>query len=165
MRNRAAAVNQVEAQTAQDTPDGHNRGRGRFRGREVCPGSNTGERPSITCYYCQVSGHTSRDCPLRIRHQAEKQVEIEKSQNNPADVQMISMDEERSQVTKMLDELTEVLTVTRAQAKKKPQQNAQEKMSSKDSLGRAAASKGPSTRDHRKATEEKRKNAAYLYRA
>ena len=46
---------------------------------------------------------------------------------------MISMDEERSQVTKMLDELTEVLTITRAQAKKKPQQNAQEKMSFKNS--------------------------------
>ena len=121
MRNRAAAVNQVEAQPAQDTPGGHNRGRGRFRGRGI-PREQYRERPSLTCYYCQVSGHTSRDCPLRIRHQAEKQAEIEKSQNNPADVQMISMDEERSQVTKMLDELTEVLTVTRAQAKKKPQQ-------------------------------------------
>ena len=71
--------------------------------------------------------------PSKNQHQAEKQAEIEKSWNNPADVQMISMDEERSQVTKMLDELTEVLTITRVQAKKKPQQNAQEKMSFQNS--------------------------------
>ena len=65
MRNKAAAVNQVEAQTAQETPVGQNRGRGRFRGRGM-PREQYRERPGITCYYCQVSGHMSRDCPLRI---------------------------------------------------------------------------------------------------
>ena len=132
MRNRAAAVNQVEAQAAQETPIQQNRGRGRFRGRGMLR-EQYRERPGITCYYCQVSGHTSRDCPLRIRHQAEKQAEVEKSRNNPADVQMISMDEERSQVTKMLSGLTKVLTITRAQAKKRPQENIQKEMSLKNS--------------------------------
>ena len=46
---------------------------------------------------------------------------------------MISMDEERSQVTKMLSGLTKVLTIMRAQAKKRPQENIQEEMSPKNS--------------------------------
>ena len=77
---------------------------------------------------------------------------------------MISMDEERSQVTKMLDELTEVLTVTRAQAKKKPQQNAQERMSFKDSWEeqRQVRDKAQSTRDHREATKIKKKKCCTL---
>ena len=132
MRNRAAAVNQVEAQTAQEAPAQQNRGRGRFRGRGI-PREQNRERSGITCYYCHVSGHTSRDCPLRIRHQAEKRVKIERSQTNPADVQMISMDEERRQVTEMLSGLTNVLTMARAQAKKKPQQEVQKEKSLKDS--------------------------------
>ena len=105
MRNRDATVNQVEAQAAHKTPVQQNRGRGRFRGRGMLR-EQYRERPGITCYYCQVSGHTSRDCPLRIRHQAKKQAEVEKSRNNPADVKMISMDKERSQVTTMLSGLT-----------------------------------------------------------
>ena len=132
MRNRAATVNQVEAQAAQEISGQQNRGRGRFRGRGMLREQHR-EIPGITCYYCQVSGHTSWDCPLRIRHQAEKQAELEKNRNNPADVQMISMDEERSQVTKMLSGLTEVLSITRAQAKKRPQENIQEEMSLKNS--------------------------------
>ena len=132
MRSRAAAVNQVEAQAAQETPVQQNRGRGRFRGRGLLQ-EQYRERPGITCYYCQVCKHTSRDCPLRIRHQAKKRAEVEKNRNDPADVQMISMDEERSQVTKMLGGLTEVLTTTRAQAKKRLQENIQKEMSLKNS--------------------------------
>ena len=46
---------------------------------------------------------------------------------------MISMDEERSQVVEMLSGLTDVLTMTRAQAKKKPQENVQKEKSLKNS--------------------------------
>ena len=68
-------------------------------------------------------------------------------------------------MTKMLSGLTEVLTITRAQAKKKPQENTQEKMSLKNSWEEQRQVRGPSTRNHRKATKEKRKNIAYLYRS
>ena len=160
MRNRGATVNQVEAQAAQEAPILQNRGRGRFRGRGITR-EQYRERPGITCYYCQVSGHTSRDCPLRIRHQAEKQAELEKSQTNPADVQMIFMDEERRQVTEMLSGLTNVLTVTRAQAKKETagRNNGINSKGEKPQrlMGRAAAGKESSPKNLRERTKEKRK--------
>lgn len=43
-----------------------------------------------------MPGHLSRDCTLRIRHQAEKQEELEKLNNRPVNVQMVILDLEEN---------------------------------------------------------------------
>lgn len=70
---------------------------------------------SLSCFYCQVPVHLSRDCPLRIRHQAEKQAKLERSRAGPADVQMITLEEEKMRMENVLVGITDSLPLTRAQ--------------------------------------------------
>lgn len=78
MQNRAVAVNQIESHETQAAPPNPPRGRGGYRGRgQNRMGNRTRGQPS--CYYCLVLGHIGRDCPLRLRHQEEKQAGYDKA--------------------------------------------------------------------------------------
>ena len=82
MRNRAATVNQVEAQAAQEAPAQQNRGRGRFRGRGITR-EQYRERPDITCYYCQVSGTYKPGLPTKDQAPSRETGQNRKEPNQP----------------------------------------------------------------------------------
>ncbi|NHV87708.1 hypothetical protein HA385_24310, partial [Escherichia coli] len=61
----------------------------RFQGRGQGRWIPEQKEEEFACYYCQVPGHLSRECPMRIRHQAEKRGGQGRMNNEPAEIQVI----------------------------------------------------------------------------
>ena len=73
MKNRVAEVHQVEAHEGQpQMPPYRGKGRGRYYKRGQGRMNNEYREREYECFYCQTLGHMSRDCPMRIWHQAKK---------------------------------------------------------------------------------------------
>ena len=65
-------------------PPYRGRGRGRYHGRGQGRMNNENREGKYACFYCQTPSHMSRDCPMRLRHQAEKRGGLDRANNGLA---------------------------------------------------------------------------------
>ena len=78
--------------------------------------NNKNREREYECFYCQTPSHMSRECPMRLRHQAEKRGVLDKQNNglHLADVQMITCGQNEHPKDNDEQKMANLLVITRS---------------------------------------------------